>query len=211
MRRIRIFEHMPLDGVIQSPGGPDEDRDGGFEHGGWSAPFADPAVGEVVTASLTTAFDLLLGRRTYDIWSGYWPGAGSQPLAANINAAKKFVATTRPDSLDWGPVESLGPDVVAGVRRVRAEDGPDLIIWGSSTLVPVLLEHGLVDEVVMFVYPVLLGTGKRIFAGGAVPRSLELTSSTPTGSGVVISIYEGAGALRTGTYKTRGGRTGPNR
>ncbi|MFP4003721.1 MAG: dihydrofolate reductase family protein [Alphaproteobacteria bacterium] len=200
MRKIRIIEHISLDGVIQAPGGPDEDRDGDFEHGGWIVPHSDPAVGEAIGAGHGTAFDLLLGRRTYDIWSGYWPKAGSGPMADSMNAATKYVATRRPDSLGWGPVEDLGPDIAEGVRRIKTKDGPDLIVWGSSTLTPVLLEHGLADEVLLFVYPVLLGTGKRFFADGTPPRELALVSTKAAVSGVIISTYRPSGLLRTGSF-----------
>jgi dihydrofolate reductase len=128
-------------------------------------PHADPAVGETIVATHREAFDLLLGRRTYDIWSGYWPKAGENPMADSLNAATKHVATHRPESLKWGPVEGLGQDIVEGVRRIKAKDGPDLIVWGSSTLTPVLLEHGVADEVLLLVYPILLGTGKTLLFG----------------------------------------------
>ncbi len=124
MRTIRIIEHISLDGVIQGPGGPDEDRDGGFDLGGWSMRHADPAVGEAIVAAHGKAFDLLLGRRTYDIWSGYWPKVGKSPMADSLNAARKYIATHRPDSLEWGPVEDLGADIVEGIRNVKVEGRP---------------------------------------------------------------------------------------
>jgi dihydrofolate reductase len=144
MRKIRIIEHISLDGVIQAPGGPNEDGD--YSYGGWTTAHADPAVGEVIVAAHREAFDLLLGRRTYDIWSGHWPKAGKSPLADSFNAATKYAATHRPDSLKWRPVEGLGQDIVEGVRRIKATDGPDLIVWGSSTLTPVLLSSQLVES-----------------------------------------------------------------
>jgi len=199
MRTIRIIEHISLDGVIQAPGGPEEDRDGNYAYGGWAMPHADPAVGEAVNAAHGTDFDLLLGRRTYDIWTGYWPKANG-PMADSINGATKYIATHRPDSLQWGPVESLGSDIVEGVRRVKATDGPHLIVWGSSTLTPVLLEHGLADEVMLIVYPVLLGAGKRFFSDGAPPRELALTSTKAASSGVIVSTYRPTGPLRTGSF-----------
>lgn len=198
MRKIRIIEHISLDGVIQAPGGPKEDPD--YPHGGWAAPHADPAAGEAIVAGQGKTFDLLLGRRTYDIWSGYWPKAGSSPMADSINAATKYVATHRPDSLGWGPAEDLGTDIVEGVRRIKAKDGPDLIVWGSSTLTPMLLEHGLADEVLLLVVPVLLGTGKRLFAEGTPPRQLSLVGSKAVSSGVIISTYRPSGPLRTGSF-----------
>lgn len=200
MRKIRILEHISLDGVIQAPGGPDEDGDGGFEQGGWIVPHSDPAVGEAIVAAHGKAFDLLLGRRTYDIWSGYWPKIENNPIADSLNAATKYVATRRPDSLGWGPVEDLGADIAEGIRRVKSQDGPDLIVWGSSTLTPVLLGQGLADEVVLLVYPVLLGVGKRFFSNGADPRELALVGTKAAPSGVIISTYRPSGALRTGTF-----------
>ena len=135
MRKIRIIEHISLDGVIQAPGGPKEDPSG-FAYGGWTAPHDDPAAGEAIVAAHGEDFDLLLGRRTYDIWSGYWPKAPKSPMADSINSATKYIATHRPKSLEWGPVEDLGADIVKGVRRVKEKDGPHLIVWGSSTLTP---------------------------------------------------------------------------
>ncbi len=198
MKKIRIIEHISLDGVIQAPGGPKEDGD--YPHGGWAVPHSDPAGGEAIVAAHGKSFDLLLGRRTYDIWSGYWPKAGTSPMADSLNTATKYVATHRPESLGWGPAEDLGPDVVEGVRRLKAQGGPDLIVWGSSTLTPVLLEHGLADEVLLLVFPVLLGTGKRFFSEGTPPRELALVSTKAVPSGVIISTYRPNGPLRTGSF-----------
>lgn len=197
MRTLKIIEHISLDGVIQAPGGPDEDGD--YPYGGWSVPLHDVAVGEAVDAAHGKNFDLLLGRRTYDIFADYWPKQ-SGPMADSLNAATKHVATHRPESLEWGPTEALGADIVAGIRRAKEADGPDLIVWGSSTLTPVLLEHGLADEVVLLVFPVLLGVGKRIFSDQALPRELALVRTRAAASGVVISTYRYAGALRTGSF-----------
>ena len=197
MRKVRIIEQISLDGVIQAPGGPNEDRDGNFEYGGWAMAHSDPAVGEAIAAAHGKAFDLLLGRRTYDIWSGYWPKAKNGPMADSLNAATKYVATHRPDSLGWGPVEDLGADIMEGVRGVKSKDGPDLIVWGSSTLTPVLLEQGLADEVLLLVCPVLLGRGKRFFSDNAEPRELALTSTKAASSGVLMNTYRPVGSLRT--------------
>jgi dihydrofolate reductase len=202
MRKIRIIEQISLDGVIQGPGGPNEDD---YSFGGWAVPHSDPAVGEAITAAHGEAFDLLLGRRTYDIWSNYWPNENG-PMAKNLNAATKYVATNRPNTLEWGPVEALGADIVEGVRRIKAEDGPDLIVWGSSTLTPVLLEHEFADEVLLFVCPILLGRGKRFFSEIAPPRELALVSTKTASSGVVISSYRPSGPLRTGSFDSRNPR-----
>jgi len=197
MRKIKILEHISLDGVIQAPGGPEEDA--GYRYGGWAAPHDDPEAGEAIVAAHGDDFDLLLGRRTYDIWSGFWPKAPKSPMTDAINGATKYVATHRAESLGWGPAASLGPDIVAGLRRAKAMDGPNLIVWGSSTLTPVLLEHELADEILLLVFPVLLGTGKRIFSDGTPPREFKLTSSKAVSSGVIISTYKPNGPLRTGT------------
>ena len=193
MRTIRIIEHISLDGVIQAPGGPNEDGD--FPYGGWTAPYRHPAGLEAVLAAHGERFDLLLGRRTYDIWAGFWPKAGDGPLAKGINAATKYVATHRRDSLGWGPAEGLGPNLVEDVRRIKAESGPDLILWGSSTLTSMLLEHGLAEEVLLFVYPVLLGKGKRFFADGTPPCKLALAGTKVVPTGVTINTYRPGGPL----------------
>jgi len=144
------------------------------------------------------SFDLLPGRRTYDIWSGFWPKAPSSPMADRLNAATKYVATHRPESLEWGPFEGLGPDIVESIRRIKSQDAPDLILSGSCTLTSTLLEHGLADEVVLAVYPILLGTGKRFIAEGTPPRSFELVSTNAFPSGVILTTYKIAGPLKTG-------------
>lgn len=194
MRTITIIEHISLDGVIQAPGGRDEDGD--YPHGGWAAPFDDQVAEETIVAAHDAPFDLLLGRRTYDIWSEHWPNENG-PIADRLNAATKYVATRRPHSLQWGPVEDLGPEIVAGIRRIKATNGANLIVWGSSTLTPVLLEHGLADEVLLLVYPLLLGAGKRFFSDATPPRELSLIDAKVGSSGVVISRYRPCGPLRT--------------
>lgn len=192
MRRLRILEHISLDGVIQVS------SEDGFPHGDWTAPYRTPAGRDAVLAAQGERFDLLLGRRTYDIWSGYWPKAPSSPMSDALNAATKYIATHRPESLEWGPFAGLGPDIVADVRRIKSQDGPDLILWGSSTLTSTLLEHGLADEVVLLVYPALLGAGKRFFAEGTAPRSFELVDTRAFPSGILFSTYKVTGALKTG-------------
>jgi len=200
MRKIRIIEHMSLDGVIQAPGGPEEDKSGGFKHGGWSAPHADPEAGAAIMAAQGGDFDLLLGRRTYDIFASFWPKAPKSSIADGLNKARKYVATHTPKTLAWGPAEDLGSDIVAGIRRLKEKDGPQLIVWGSSTLTPVLLEHELADELMLLVFPVLLGTGKRLFAEGTPPRELAIVRTKTLASGITISAFKPNGPLRTGTY-----------
>ena len=192
MRKLKIIEHISLDGVIQHSA-----DDDGFPYSDWSAPYRTPAGRDAVMAAHGERFDLLLGRRTYDMWSGFWPKAPSSPMADRLNAATKYVVTHRPESLSWGPFEGLGPDIVDGIRRIKSQDGPDLILSGSSTLTSTVLEHGLADEVVLIVSPVLLGTGKRFFAEGTPARSFELVGTQATPSGVILSTYNVAGPLKT--------------
>lgn len=191
MRKLKIIEHMSLDGVIQSSG------EEGFPYVDWTAPYRTPAGRDALLAEHGEHFDLLLGRRTYDMWSGFWPKTPSSPFADRLNAAKKYVATHRPESLAWGPFEALGPDIVDSVRRIKSEGGPDLILSGSSTLTSTLLEHGLADEVLLVVYPVLLGTGKRFFAEGTPARSFELLGSRAMPTGITLNSYTVVGPLKT--------------
>ena len=193
MRTLKIIEHISLDGVIQHSADHDD-----FPYSDWTAPYRTPAGPELVMAAHGERFDLLLGRRTYDIWSGFWPKAPSSPIGDRLNAATKYVVTHRPESLEWGPFEGVGPDIVDGIRRIKSQDGRDLILWGSSTLTSTLVERGLADQVLLLVYPVLLGTGKRFFAEGTPARSFELASTQATPSGVILSTYRVAGPLKTG-------------
>jgi dihydrofolate reductase len=193
MRKLRIFEHMSLDGVIQNSRGQGDDD---FPYGDWTAPYRSPAGLASVLAAYGEGFDLLLGRRTYDSFSAFWPKAPKSPMADRLNAATKYVVTHRPESLEWGPFAGIGPNLVDGVRDLKAKDGPDLILSGSSTLTSTLLEHGLVDEVNLMVNPVLLGKGKRFFAEGTPPRSLTLESTKAFPSGIVMSTYKTPGPLQ---------------
>jgi len=192
MRKLTIIEHISLDGVIQHSA--DEN---GFPYHEWTMPYRTPEGADAMLAAHGDRFDLLLGRRLYDLWSGFWPHAPSSPIADRINAATKYVVTHRPEGLDWGPSEALAPDVAEAVRGIKADGGPDLVLTGSSTLTSTLLEHGLAEVVVLVVYPVLLGTGKRLFAEGTPARSLELASTEAMSSGVILSTYTRVGPLRT--------------
>jgi dihydrofolate reductase len=193
MRKLKIIEHISLDGVIQHSADDDD-----FRYRDWTAPYRTPTGRDAMLAAYGERFDLLLGRRTYDIWSSFWPQAPSSPMGDRLNAAKKHVATHRPESLEWGPFEGLGPDIVGDIRRIRSQDGPDLILAGSSTLTSTMLEHGLADEVLLAVYPVLIGTGKRFFAEGTPPRTFELAGTQAFPSGIIFSTYKAAGPLKAG-------------
>lgn len=193
MRKLKIIEHISLDGVIQVT-----DDNGDFPYGDWTGPYRSPAGRDAMLAAHGERFDLMLGRRTYDALSGFWSKAPSSPMADRLNAATKYVATHRPESLAWGPVSAIGPDIVEGVRHIKAQDGPDLVITGSSTLTSLLLEQGLADEVVLAVNPVLLGAGKRLFALGTPPSSFELVSTQAMPTGVIVSAYKVTGRLKSG-------------
>ncbi|WP_020469842.1 dihydrofolate reductase family protein [Zavarzinella formosa] len=191
MRKLKLIEHISLDGVIQAG----SDKDGGFPYGDWTAPYRTPAGLAMVLAEYGERYDLLLGRRTYDLWSVFWPKAPSSPMADRLNAAAKYVVTHRPESLEWGPFEGVGPDLVEGVRAIKAKDGPDLILSGSSTLTSTLLEHGLADEALLLVYPVLMGAGKRFFAEGTPARTLVFQSTKTSPTGILLNSYKVAGPL----------------
>jgi dihydrofolate reductase len=186
MRRIRIAEHISLDGVIQ-PGGPDDHSD--YANGGWSAPYRSAEGAQAVAEAQGERFDLLLGRRTYDLWAAFWPKVQGGPFADKLNAATKYVATHRPENLAWGPAKDLGSDALEGVRRLKSEDGPDLLICGSGTLTSVLLDRGWVDELVLMIYPLVLGRGTRCFSNAADPSEFAFVSSKATPSGVLINTY----------------------
>ena len=187
MRKLRIFEHISLDGVIE--------HDKNYVYGGWTGPYRTPAGMAMLLEAYGTTFDLLVGRRTYDEWLGYWPNAGDFPMANAINAATKYVATHRPDSLTWGPVRDLGGDIIAGVRNLKSTDGPDVVLSGSISLTSVLLDAGLVDEVILIVYPVLLGKGKRLLSESFDARKLEFVSTATTPTGVMLNAYRHLGSM----------------
>lgn len=188
MRKIRIFEHISLDGVIE--------HDGEYIYGAWTTPYRSPAGAAMLFEAYGPNFDLLLGRHTYDIFSGFWPTAGDFPMAKAINAATKYIATHRPDSLAWGPVKDLGCNVIEAIRDLKSIDGQDLIVVGSSTLTSVLFDEGLVDEVVLITYPVLLGRGKRLLSDGIGARELAFVESKATPTGLLINTYRHVGSLR---------------
>ncbi|HEY9027149.1 MAG TPA: dihydrofolate reductase family protein [Burkholderiaceae bacterium] len=190
MRKIRIAQHLSLDGFVE-PEGPDVDDD--YARGGWTAPYRTPQGAAALAEAYGPAYDLLLGRRTYDLWAASWPKIRGGPFADALNAATKYVATHRPESLAWGPVGELGPDVMAGIARLRAQDGPDLLVCGSASLAGALLEQGWVDELLLAIYPLLLGRGKRCFPERPHLRELALVRSTTTPTGVILSTWRRAG------------------
>lgn len=190
MRNLIVINHVTLDGVIQAPGGPQEDPSNGFTHGGWAMPSGDEdSDGRAIDELIARKFDLLLGRRTYDIWAGYWPQHADNPVGEVFNRVTKYVATHRPDSLDWEHSQPLGGDVAVAVRQLKASAGPELHLWGSSNLLQTLIAADLVDEYRLWVFPVVLGQGKRLFENGVPPRKLTLVDTRATSSGVLLNTY----------------------
>ena len=184
MRKLKVINHMSLDGVIQSS--PED----GFPYSDWGAPYRSPEGRDLLLQTYGERYDALVGRSTYDLWSTFWPKVpAGDPFADRLRAATKYVVTHRPESLEWGPFEAVGPDLVEGVERVKASAGPDLVCCGSSTLTSTLIQHGLVDELVVPLNPVLVGTGKRLFAEGTPGRTFELTGTTALASGIVLLSY----------------------
>ena len=200
MRKLVINTFTTLDGVMQGPGGPEEDPSGGFEHGGWSAGYWDEAMGEWMGEFMGRPFDLLLGRKTYEIFAAHWPHARDQPGAEQLNAATKYVASRTLSSVDWENSHLLEGDVPDAVRRLKGQDGPDLQVHGSSNLIQALLQHDLVDEFRVWIFPVVLGSGKRLFGEGTVPAGLELLDSKTSTTGVVFLTYAPAGKPSYGSF-----------
>ncbi|MET3518423.1 dihydrofolate reductase [Mesorhizobium sp. M4B.F.Ca.ET.215.01.1.1] len=199
MRKIIAATFVSLDGVMQAPGGPEEDPVGGFKFGGWTFHYFDEVAGVAMEELFSKPFALLLGRRTYDIFAAYWPYQKDQ-IADAFNPATKYVATHRPDSLTWENTEPLGSDVVARLRQLKQEDGPDLLIQGSGNLIQTLLANGLIDEIKLMTFPLLLGKGKRLFGDNAMPAAFKLVKSQATTTGVIMATYERGGEIRTGSF-----------
>ncbi|HEY2887901.1 MAG TPA: dihydrofolate reductase family protein [Candidatus Limnocylindrales bacterium] len=198
MRNLLVTTFVTLDGVMQAPGGPEEDESGGFAHGGWSFGYWDKVLDDVMTETMGRPFDLLLGHRTYDIFASYWPTA-EQEAAKPLNDATKYVAAHHDVNLPWGPSVHVR-DVPSEVAALKRGDGPELQVHGSANLIQTLLREGLVDEFQVLTYPLLLGSGKRLFGDGTVPAGLELVSSQVSPSGVVIARYRPAGAIKYGSF-----------
>ena len=196
MRQIVVLEHISLDGVIQAPGGPDEDTSGGFAHGGWISSYSDVMLGTALRQQMNRPFDLLLGRKTFDIWAPYWPQhADAWP---NANAATKYVASNTLTSGTWQPSVILSGDGAEKVAHLKQQPGPDLHVWGSGNLLQTLIKHDLVDVFWLMIYPIKLGSGKRLFAEGTISAAFKVTDSLVTPNGVMVVNYERAGTVTAG-------------
>lgn len=203
MRRIIDSTFVSLDGIMQAPGGPEEDSVGGFALGGWTFPHFDAALGGVMGQIFSQPFELLLGRKTYDIFAAHWPHVTdpNDPIAGLFNRVTKHVASRGNPKLAWQNSRWLGEDTVASLKQIKQEDGPDLLVQGSSDLLQTLWNHGLVDELTVLIFPVVLGRGKRLFSEGAVPAGLKLVRSQSYPTGVVVATYRPDGAVKTGSFQ----------
>ncbi|BCH00571.1 dihydrofolate reductase [Mesorhizobium sp. SEMIA 3007] len=201
MRKIIAATFVSLDGVMQAPGGPEEDPVGGFKFGGWTFHYFDEVGGAAMDELFSKPFALLLGRRTYDIFNAYWPYQ-KDPIADAFNPATKYVATHRPDTLTWQNTQWLGEDIVAALRRLKQQDGPDLLIQGSANLIQTLLANGLIDEIRLMIFPLLLGKGKRLFGDDAMPAAFKLVKSQTSSTGIIIATYERSGEIEVGSFVT---------
>ncbi len=200
MRRLIVSTFLTLDGVLQAPGGPGEDDDDGFAHGGWSVEYWDEMMGEVMGAAMGVPFDLVLGRKTYDIFAAHWPRASAEDGAVPLNNAVKYVASRGRPVLSWQNSHLIDGEVVGGIRSLKAGDGPELQVHGSGNLIQTLIRNDLVDEFRLWIFPVVVGAGKRLFAEGAVPAGLRLVDSRVSTTGVIIATYQPAGELPIGSF-----------
>lgn len=201
MRKIVVLSFISLDGVMQAPGGPEEDTSSNFKFGGWTVPFADESSGKMMLEQMSMSFDLLLGRKTYDIFAGYWPKQDpAHPVAAPFNKATKFVVSGSSPKLTWENSVLIEGDVVAKLKELKQQDGPILQVHGSGNLFQTLLKEDLVDELWLKTYPVTLGIGKRLFAEGTIPANFELTDCKTTPKGIIFANYKRAGEVKTGSF-----------
>jgi dihydrofolate reductase len=198
MRRIIVLTFVTLDGVMQAPGGPTEDTSGNFTYGGWTVPYFDEYLGQVMTVQMGKPFDLLLGRKTFEIFASYWPDHPEE--GAGINAATKYVASNTLTSHKWQKTVFLNGNVPDKIRKLKGQDGPDLQVHGSATFIQTLLKHDLVDEFWLKIFPVTLGTGKRLFDQGTMPGAYTLVESKSSPSGVIIATFKRAGEVKTGSF-----------
>jgi dihydrofolate reductase len=200
MRKLVVSTFLTLDGVMQAPGGPEEDPSGGFTHGGWSVNYWDDVMGQVMGEAMGRPSDLLLGRKTYEIFAAHWPHVTDDPVADKLNSATKYVASRTLAQVDWTNSTLLAGDAAEAVRTLKDDSGPEIQVHGSSNLIQTLLEHDLVDEFRLMIFPLVLGTGKRLFDGGTIPRGLRLVDSRTSTTGVVIATYEREGEIEYGSF-----------
>jgi dihydrofolate reductase len=200
MRKLIVSTFLTLDGVMQAPGGPGEDDSGGFAYGGWSVNYWDEHMGQVMGEATSAPFDLVLGRKTYDIFAAYWPHAPEEAGGKPFNDATKYVASRGNPTLEWSNSVLIEGDAADGIAALKKTDGPELQVHGSGNLIQTLLRHNLADQYRLWVFPLVIGSGKRLFAEGTVPAGLKLVDSKTSTTGVVMGTYEPAGEIVTGSF-----------
>ena len=202
MRKLNVVSFITLDGVMQAPGGPEEDPTGGFRHGGWVAGYFDSFLGKVMVKQMSKSFDLLLGRKTYEIWAAHWPyvNTNEDPIAAGINNARKYVASKTLTKLEWSNSELIKGDLVKEVKKLKNQGGSEIQVHGSGDLIQTLLKHDLVDELWLKIFPITLGVGKRLFAEGTIPVGYKILESEISPSGVIVATYARTGEVKTGSF-----------
>jgi dihydrofolate reductase len=198
MRKIIVLSFITMDGVMQAPGAPDEDAEGGFKYGGWTVPYFDEFLGSVMTEQMSQPFDLLLGRKTFEIFASYWPQHEAD--WPGINSVAKYVASRSDLKSDWAGTVQLKGDIVEEIKKLKEQDGPELQVHGSGNFIQTLLKHDLVDEFWLKIFPVTVGPGKRLFAEGTIPAAFKLTKSSISPVGVIIANYERSGEVKTGSF-----------
>ena len=200
MRKLIVSIFLTLDGIMQAPGGPGEDDTGGFAHGGWSVNYWDEQMGRFMDEAMSRPFDLVLGRKTYDIFAAYWPHAPEEAGAKPLNDATKYVASRSRPALEWSNSVMIEEDAAEGIAALKQEDGPELQVHGSGNLIQTLLRHNLVDRFRLLIFPIVIGSGKRLFSEGTIPSGLKLVDSTVSTTGVVMGTYEPAGEIVIGSF-----------
>jgi len=200
LRKLVVLTFVTLDGVMQAPGGPEEDTSGGFKYGGWTVGYWDDFLGNVMDAQMGKPFDLLLGRKTYEIFAGYWPNAKNEPLADRLNAARKYVVSTSLSKLEWNNSILITGEAADEIRKLKDQDGPEIQVQGSSNLIQTLLKNDLVDEFCLKIFPVIIGRGKRLFGEGTIPAGYRLLESKVSPTGVVVTTYVRDGEIKTGSF-----------
>jgi dihydrofolate reductase len=201
MRELIVNTFLTLDGVMQAPGGPNEDRDGGFEHGGWSVTYWDDAMGQAMGEQVSKPFAMVLGRKTYDIMAAHWPHASEEEGAPVFNNATKYVASRGNPTLAWNNSVLIQGDAAEGVAALKQEDGPELQVSGSANLIQTLLAHNLIDRFFIWTFPVVVGSGKKLFGDGTLPSGLRMVDHKVSSTGVVMATYEPAGPIPIGSFE----------
>jgi dihydrofolate reductase len=198
MRKLIVLSFITLDGIMQAPGGPEEDTSSGFKYGGWTVPYFDEFLGKIMGEQMGKPFDLLLGRKTYEIFADYWPHHNDE--GSILNKARKYVASNSPLKLEWNNCVLLQGDIIEEIRKLKAQEGPELQVHGSGNLIQTLLKADLVDELWLKIFPIMLGKGKHLFAEGTIPAAFTLEESKTTPKGVIVASYKRAGEIKTGAF-----------